>query len=115
MHACVLYMTRTHSTHILRASVTLAALRMQTRHPSKDLPIGIVGSLLACSALYAGLALTLCLMVHSLTMPADKQCSLHLWRCCISAHVLQRVTRRCWQTRSGEEQGGAHGRRVPES
>ena len=60
----------TYSTHLLRPHVLLAALCMQTRNPSKDLPIGIVGSLLACSALYAGLALTLCLMVRSLTMPA---------------------------------------------
>lgn len=36
----------------------------QTRNPAVDLPIGIVGSLLACSALYAGLALTLCLMAR---------------------------------------------------
>lgn len=44
---------------------------MQTRNPAKDLPIGIVGSLLACSALYAGLALTLCLMARSLAVPTN--------------------------------------------
>jgi len=37
----------------------------QTKNPAVDLPIGIVGSLLACSALYAGLALTLCLMARA--------------------------------------------------
>ena len=65
-------MNRTHSAYILKASISLAALCMQTRNPAKDLPIGIVGSLLACSALYAGLALTLCLMVRALTMPASQ-------------------------------------------
>lgn len=62
-------MTRSHSTYNFRGDELLAALCVQTRNPSKDLPIGIVGSLLACSALYAGLALTLCLMVRSLTLP----------------------------------------------
>ena len=52
----------------MRRFVT-SVLCMQTRNPSKDLPIGIVGSLMACSALYAGLALTLCLMVRLMTMP----------------------------------------------
>ncbi|KAK9819560.1 hypothetical protein WJX81_003898 [Elliptochloris bilobata] len=42
---------------------TVACAAEETRNPARDLPIGIVGSLLACSVLYAGLALTLCLMV----------------------------------------------------